>query len=149
MLAKALAGGNCLTRTELRAQLERARLTVGTGQRLGHLVMQAELDGVVCSGPRRGKQFTYALFDERVPPAANVPRDEALLELTRRYVVTRGPATVRDFSWWSGLTIADAKRGIEMSGHALERTENKKGPQPLRLRPLPGGWMRGVLRAFH
>jgi hypothetical protein len=93
---------------------------VGDGQRLGHLMLQAELDGVVCSGPRRGKQATYALLDERVPPSAKVTRDEALLELTRRYFITRGPATPRDFSWWSGLTVADAKRGIEMSGRALE-----------------------------
>ena len=118
---KALVGGRCLTRTELGAHLERAGVKAVTGQRLGHLVMQGELDALLCSGPRRGKQFTYALLDERAPAAANVTREEALLELTRRYFATRGPATPHDFAWWSGLTVTDAKRGIEMTGRELER----------------------------
>jgi hypothetical protein len=120
VLTKALAGGECLTRTELKARLVRARVPVPTTQHLGHLMMQAELDGVVCSGPRRGKQFTYALLDERAPRAPSLTREEALLELTRRYFATRGPATPRDFAWWSGLTIADAKRGIALAGRELE-----------------------------
>ncbi|HEX9565939.1 MAG TPA: winged helix DNA-binding domain-containing protein [Gemmatimonadaceae bacterium] len=120
-LAKALAGGQHRTRTELRGVLERARIGTVNGQRLGHLMMEAELDAVVCSGPRRGKQFTYALFDERVAPGAALARDEALLALTRRYFETRGPATVHDFAWWSGLAMSDARRGIEIAGRDLQR----------------------------
>jgi hypothetical protein len=82
--------------------------------------MRAELDGVICSGPRRGKQFTYALLDERVAKAATLERDAALAELARRYFTTRGPATVDDFAWWSGLTKADAKRGVEAAARHLE-----------------------------
>lgn len=78
-------------------------------------MMRAELDGVICSGPRRGKQFTYALLDERVPQTASFERDASLLELARRYFSTRGPATARDFAWWSGLTIADSKRAIQIA----------------------------------
>jgi hypothetical protein len=77
-------------------------------------MMRAELDGVICSGPRRGKQFTYALLEERVPPVQPLERDAALAELLRRYFATRGPASLQDFVWWSGLTMADAKHGIEM-----------------------------------
>ena len=120
VFTKALADGKCLTRAELRAHLERARVKIVTGQQLGHLMMQSELDGVVCSGPRRGKQFTYALLDERAPRSPSLSRDEALLELTRRYFLTRSPATARDFAWWSGLTISDAKRGITLAGKDLE-----------------------------
>ena len=47
--------------------------------------------------------------------------DAALLELTRRYFVTRGPATLKDFAWWSGLTVADASRGVQIAGQSLER----------------------------
>lgn len=119
-LAKALTGGKHLTRTELRPILERAGVPITSGQRLGHLMMRAELDALVCSGPRRGKQFTYALLEERVPPAAPRERDEALLELTRRYFTTRGPATAQDFGWWSGLTVSDAKRGVQIAGRELE-----------------------------
>ncbi len=120
-LTRALRDGKQLTRAELAAVLRRARVNVDGTQRLGHLVMQAELDGVICSGARRGKQFTYALLEERVPPAAPLGRDEALLELTKRYFATRSPATPHDFAWWSGLTVADATRGIDMAGSALER----------------------------
>ena len=121
VLEKALSREHYLTRAELRAALERAGLVPGTGQRLGHLVMQAELDGVLCSGPRRGKQFTYALLEERVPSARKLTTDEALGELTRRYFTSRSPATAYDFAWWSGLTVTEAKRGIEMLGAELER----------------------------
>lgn len=116
-----LADGHSLTRTELAAHLAGAGISRASGQRLGHLMMQAELDGVVCSGPRRGKQFTYALLDERAPLVSSLSRDEALAELTRRYFTTRGPATPRDFAWWSGLTVADVKRGIVLAASALER----------------------------
>jgi hypothetical protein len=120
-LTRALRDGKQLTRAELAAVLRRARIDVEGTQRLGHLMMQAELDALICSGGRRGKQFTYALLEERVPPAATLDRDEALLELTKRYFVTRSPATPQDFAWWSGLTVADATKGIQMAGSALER----------------------------
>ncbi|MDQ3998173.1 MAG: winged helix DNA-binding domain-containing protein, partial [Gemmatimonadota bacterium] len=120
-LTRALRDGTRLTRTELAHALRRARVDATGTQRLAHLVMRAELDGVVCSGGRRGKQFTYALLEERVPPAAPLDRDEALLELTKRYFATRSPATARDFAWWSGLTVGDATRGIQMAGPSLER----------------------------
>ena len=121
VVVRALRDGNHLTRTELRREIERARIEIPGTQRLAHVILRHELDAVICSGPRRGKQFTYALLDERVPPAPSLTRDEALLELTTRYFTTRGPATANDFSWWSGLTVADAKRGIEMAGRVLER----------------------------
>ena len=119
-MEKALGGGRQLTRVELAEALQRAGIAA-TGQRLGHLVMHAELDAVICSGARRGKQFTYALLDERVPAVLALERDEALLALTRRYFDTRGPATTHDLAWWSGLTMADVKRGVQMAGDELER----------------------------
>ena len=121
VFTKVLTGGNCLTRGELATHLTRAGVSGASGQRLGHLMLQAELDGVVCSGPRRDKQFTYALLDERAPSAPSLTRDEALAELTRRYFTRRSPATPRDFAWWSGLTVTDAKRGIGLLGPMLER----------------------------
>jgi hypothetical protein len=114
-IAKALSGGKHLTRTELGVALSRARIRNTSGQRLAHLVMRAELDAIACSGARRGSQFTYALLDERVPPAEPIERDEALLELARRYFSTRGPATARDFAWWSGLAMSDVKRALQIA----------------------------------
>ena len=114
IIERALGGKQHLTRTELAGRLERARLPI-KGQRLAHLMMHAELEAVICSGPRRGKQFTYALVSERAPHALGLSRDEALATLSRRFFTSHGPATVRDFVWWSGLTSADAKRGLEMN----------------------------------
>ena len=113
VLEKTLQGNKQLTRTELASALEKAGIRA-EGFRLSYIMMSAELDGIICSGPRRGKQFTYALLEERVPPVRALTRDEALAELTERYFRTRGPATVQDFAWWSGLTVSDVKRGIEM-----------------------------------
>jgi hypothetical protein len=112
-LAQALQAGQELTRAQLGAVLQRSGIALDN-LRLTHLMMRAELDGVICSGARQGKQFTYTLLDERVPPTTVLERDEALMELTRRYFSSRGPATVQDFVWWSGLTTADANVGLDM-----------------------------------
>ena len=110
LMERALGGGRHLTRDELAAALGAGRIAAA-GQRLAYLVMAAELAAVICSGPRRGKQFTYALVAERAPQARVLPRDEALAELARRYFQSHGPATVHDFAWWSGLTVKDARAG--------------------------------------
>jgi hypothetical protein len=112
-IARALRGGRHLTRDELRRALEKAGIATGDGVRLAYLVMHAELEGVVCSGARRGNQFTYALLDARVPHRRTLGREEALAELAGRYFTSRGPATVQDFAKWSGLTLVDARRGLE------------------------------------
>lgn len=118
-LARALEGGKQLTRGELSRVLRESGVNVTGTQRLAHLMMQAELDAIVCSGARRGKQFTYALLDERVPATPVLDRDEALLRLAKIYFTTRGPATPRDFAWWSGLTVGDAKRAVQLAGRDL------------------------------
>jgi hypothetical protein len=114
VLAKALQGGKQLTRAELMSVLQRAGIATDDLQRFTYIIMRAELDGIVCSGSRRGKQFTYALLGERAPQARTLDRDEALAELAGRYFTSHGPATLQDFVWWSGLTAADARAGLEM-----------------------------------
>ena len=111
---RVLRDGRFLTRQELGEHFARAGLP-HRGFVLGHLSMHAELEGVICSGPRRGKQATYALLAERAPDGVRFSREEALGELARRYFRSHGPATLRDFVWWSGLTTPDAKRGLEMT----------------------------------
>jgi hypothetical protein len=122
LIARSLSGGRARTRPELAAILEKGGIPAA-GLRLACLVMHAELEGLICSGPLRGKQHTYMLLEERVPRARALTRDEALATLARRYFTSHGPATVRDFSWWSSLTMADARRALEMAGSALESVE--------------------------
>ena len=119
-IERALSGGRFLTRRQLKLALDRARIRTEGTQRLAHIVMHAELEGLICSGPRVGKQFTYALLAERAPNARDWSGDEALAELTRRYFAARAPATVQDFAWWSGLTIGQCRRGVEALGTALD-----------------------------
>jgi hypothetical protein len=114
IVAKALEGGRQLTRTELGDILAEAGINTSNGMRLGYILHQAELTGIICSGAKHGKQHTYALLEERAPHARKLARDEALAELTLRFFTSHGPATVKDFSWWSGLTMADAKNGLGM-----------------------------------
>jgi len=114
VLANALQGGKQLTRSELASVLQQAGIAADNLLRSTYIIMRAELDGIICSGARRGKQFTYALLDERVPPTRTLDRDEALAEFARRYFTGHGPATLQDFVWWSGLAAADAKAGLEM-----------------------------------
>lgn len=121
MIHRTLEGGQTLTRAELAVYLKRARIPAD-GLKLAYLMMHAELEGAICSGPRRGRQFTYALLDERAPKTTNVfERDEALAELAKRYFSSHGPATARDFAWWSGLTIKDAQMAAA-SADSLEST---------------------------
>ncbi|MCL4296624.1 MAG: winged helix DNA-binding domain-containing protein [Anaerolineae bacterium] len=115
VLAKALQGGQQLTRSELAAILQQAGIATADLLRFSLIMLRAELDAVVCSGALRGKQHTYALLAERAPQARTLERDEALAELVRRYFTSHGPATVADFGWWSGLTMADARAGLEMA----------------------------------
>jgi hypothetical protein len=119
-LEKALRGGQQLTRNQLRSALARAGVATDDHERMGHVMMRAELDGVVCSGPRKGKQFTYSLLEERAAPARPLDRDESLAELAKRYFRSHGPATVRDFAWWSGLRMAEARSALEMIKSQLE-----------------------------
>jgi Winged helix DNA-binding domain len=120
-IAQALQGGNHLTRDELGEVLGGANIG-GSLVRRTHILLNAELEGVVCSGPLRGKLHTYALLDERVPRGARLPtRDEALAALAGRFFLSHGPATLRDYVWWSGLTVADAKAGVETATPRLAR----------------------------
>jgi len=115
LVARATEGGRSLTRAEVAAALRAAKIDPSE-QRLSHLLAVAELEAAICSGGRRGKQQTFSSFDERVPAAPARTRDEALAELARRYLQSRAPATARDFTWWSGLPAADARKAFELAG---------------------------------
>jgi hypothetical protein len=114
ILAKALMGGKELRRDEIFRIFEEHKISPN-GQRgihiLGHLAMR----GLICFGSRSGKQFTFTLLDEWIPPTKPKDTNEALAELTKRYFTSHGPATIKDFAWWSGLTVTEVKRGIELT----------------------------------
>jgi hypothetical protein len=114
-----LRDGIHLTRPELGEALRRGGISPA-GQRLPHLLAAGEVLGVIASGPLRGKQFTYALIDERASRSGSLDRESALHELAMRYFRSHGPAQAQDFTWWSGLSAADARAAIAVTRVELE-----------------------------
>ena len=124
-VADRLRGGRHLTRRELAAELDDPGLT---GGRLGHLLMLAELDGLICGGPLQRGRHTYALTDEWLPPTAPRPRDEAVRALVRRFFAGHGPASVAHLVRWSTLTRAETKQSLAELGDELDTLDRDDAP---------------------
>jgi hypothetical protein len=138
LIVKTLEGCKYLTREEIVAKLARADIAVNR-QQAAHIMFWAELDAIVCNGPRRGKQQTYALLDEHVPPSKMLARPDAIAELARRYFTSHAPASLDDFRWWSGLRASDARAGLEAAQPFLvkEVVENQTLWLPNDFKPKP------------
>jgi hypothetical protein len=113
VLIQALQGGRQLTRPELTNALAAAGIQAD-GIRLSLILQNAGLEQLLCFGLRRGNEHTYTLLDEWLPPTKAMAREEALAELARRYFSSRGPATLADFTTWSGLAAADARQALAL-----------------------------------
>ena len=112
LLEAALQGGKRLERAELFRILEAARIAPG-GQRGYHILIYWAQKGLICCGPRQGKQPTFVLLDEWIPDGKAPDPEEALAMLGERYLRSHGPATVYDFAAWAGLTVGDARKSFE------------------------------------
>ncbi|MFC7022637.1 winged helix DNA-binding domain-containing protein [Promicromonospora thailandica] len=111
VVADALAAGP-LTRKELGAVLAEAEGAPVRAWDLGQVMMHAELDLLVASGPMRGKQPTYRLLPEQ----KTWDEDEARVHLARAYVRGHGPCRAEDVAWWATLTKADARAAVADAG---------------------------------
>lgn len=110
--------GKHLKRSDLLAILQHSGFKINE-TRSSHLLMHAELSGIICNGKSIQNQQTYALIEEKVKKSKHFTKDEALAELAKRYFTSHGPATLKDFIWWSGLSVADAKNGILLNENKL------------------------------
>ena len=93
--------------------------------RLSYHIRFAELDGVLCSGNLLPMKATYALSEKKIPRTEHIERDWALARLATKYFQSHSPATLEDFIWWSGLNVADCKRGIEPIGNRRQTESNQ------------------------
>lgn len=118
IIQDSLKGGNHLTREELIVILSRNKIYVEK-QRAYHLLVCAELDGIICSGIIQAGKQTYALLNERIPQTSEMTKNEALKKLAGIYFSSRGPATLQDFKWWSGLSVADSRNALETISHDM------------------------------
>lgn len=116
-----LSGGN-LTREELVGVLNKNKIKT-ENNRASHIFLNAELDGLMCSGRIKNGKQTYALLNKRVPEVKTLKRDDAIGKLAVKYFLSRGPASLEDFVWWSGLPVKDARKGLEMVKHRLAALE--------------------------
>lgn len=114
VVLKMLEGGNHLTRQKVGKALENAGVKLAHSHAVNHIMFYAEVEGLVCSGTVKGKKQTYRLLEEVVQPSKTFDKEKALERLAHRFFTSHAPATLQDFTWWSGLTGTDAKRALEM-----------------------------------
>nr|WP_315151682.1 winged helix DNA-binding domain-containing protein [uncultured Flavobacterium sp.] len=126
-IEKLLTGNNHLTRDEIMQELNIQKASGDLSPVI--IMMNAELEGVVCNGKMKGKQITYALLEEKVSkPQSKLTKEEGLAKLAKRYFESHGPATLLDFSWWSGFpptTVRLAINSIESELNSIE-IDNQK-----------------------
>lgn len=122
VLVKALQDGQALTRGELAGILKKNGIKA-SNYGIGHLLLHASQEQLICMGPRRGKQLTHVLLEDWIPKDKRWEPVDPLAELALRYFTSHGPATTKDFIWWAGLTQAEARKGIEPLKDKLESVE--------------------------
>lgn len=120
LILKALAGGNHMSREELASMFMAAGIKTDQN-RLSHILMNTETESLICSGRVNGSRHTYALLDERVPEKSNLTKEESLARLFTIYFKSHGPATLRDFTWWSGLAAKDIRAAEALAGSNFEK----------------------------
>lgn len=126
IICTALEAGRPVTRAALMERLEAEGISTST-QRGYHLLWHLAQHGLICLGPLEGKQQTFVLYDKWVKNPRQLERGDALTELARRYFPSHAPATVQDFAWWAGLTMTDAKTGLEgAKPHLVSTVHNGK-----------------------
>lgn len=131
-LRRFLSNNNHLTREEL-MQLLSAEIKDIDSSRMNHILLEAELDGLICSGKVKKGQHSFALATERLTDSGSIynsgfNREEAMSMLAGKYFKSHGPATVADFNWWSGLSMTDCRKALESVRHELveEEIDGKK-----------------------
>ena len=133
-IVKALGDDGPLTRTQIRAVLERERVPTA-GQATAHVLFRATVDGLIVRGPMIAGEHAFALAAEWLGERPQIDRDRALAELARRYLAAHGPADERDLARWAGLPLRDARAGL--TAIAAELTERPDGLVDLRRDELP------------
>lgn len=119
VLERALRDGEPVSRPALYQALEAAGIATANSRGL-HILYRIAHEGLICQGPRLGRQPSFVWLEAWLapvaPPSPALPRDEALARLAQRYLRGHGPATVQDLAWWSGLTLKDSMIALQGAG---------------------------------
>lgn len=124
VLHDALKGSPPLARQLVLQKLNDAGVATD-GQRGYHILWRLALAGLICIGPTRGKQQTFAWLADWAPTQRKLEGEEALAELARRYIRSHGPAAIQDFATWSGQNLTNSRRAFaaietELATHTQE-----------------------------
>ena len=113
LIQKLLEGGHHKTREEIITELNNSGISTNEN-RASHIFMHAEMEGILCSGSSKQNKRTFALLSERVKKTKSLTRQESLEKIARKYFSSHYPATIQDFTWWSGLPAGDARNALDM-----------------------------------
>ncbi len=122
VVTRALEREERLSRPELYARLEEGGIA-SAGQCGIYILCRLAMEGLVCCAGRIGRQTAFALLDRWVPDSRTLQREEALAEIARRFFSGHGPATLRDFAWWTGMNLGDARSALALGAADLARQE--------------------------
>ena len=134
LIAAAVAAEGPLTRGELRARLDAARIPT-QGQALVHLLFAAALVGQIVRGPLHGKEQSFVSPEQWLPATAPLEHEEALALLARRYLEGHAPASARDLARWAGITLGAARQAF--ASIVEETTRRRRRQRPARA-PISG-----------
>lgn len=140
IVEKVLGEGQPIARGELYAALDAGGIDSARMRGI-HVTGWLAHHGVICGGPRVGRQPTFVLLDAWVAPTTPKTRDEALHTLALRYFHSHGPATAQDLAWWSGLTVRDAQLAAALAEPELQVLEvaGKRYLHGDTAEPMPAG----------
>ncbi len=125
---RALVGGAALTREAMYRVFDDAGVAT-TGQRGYHVLWFLAQSGTVVFGPPSGAAQTFALLEEWLPEQRALDTEESLGEFVYRYFRSHGPASIRDFAWWSSTTLTQARVGLAIALPRLDTFD--RGGEPL------------------
>jgi hypothetical protein len=117
IVARELAGGS-MSRDEFMKLLAGNGISPD-GQRGYHVIFYLTQVSLVCWGPPSGTQQALVLVDDWIPAETLPSREASLAQFALRYFASHGPATERDFAWWTKLTLTDVRAAIAACANEL------------------------------
>lgn len=115
-----ISAGGPVSRTELFAMFEAAGQPT-TGLRGIHILGTLCRHAWLVQGPLAGNQQLMVAFDDWITVSRHLERQEAIAEFMLRYFRSHGPATVRDFAWWTQIPLTEVRLALkQVSGQLVE-----------------------------
>jgi hypothetical protein len=135
--------GRLLTREELATEVGRRTGSAELGDKLreswGAMLKPAAALGRLCFAPNQGQQVRFTRPDTWLGGWTDHDPDQAMAEVTRRFLHASGPVTREDFArWWGIPSPAKGARLLERLGDEVTRVEVEGTAAYVLAADLPG-----------